>query len=245
METTNVPGTVQPTSSQTNLVKDGDQATEQSTKNDTQSEVIFSSEPGPSQSIIQYPSLHDHDDGLGVEEFRHIDEDDDNVDGSEEDDEDGGKGASSQKPRHSSIMVTLPYTTVYDPDYEFSLNDSIPITARIVDYEFHKNLVSPYVYNVELCYGEYKWYVRRKYHHYLHLHNQIWLYKTKMALPLPTENSRENRRMLNKYGEIEFPHFPMMPETILMQDKISNRIVSLSRFTKRKFFRFFSLCRNY
>ena len=129
---------------------------------------------------------------------------------------------------HSTNNDIIPYTTIFKPDNEFYLND-VPIVAKIINYEENRSVLSlsQYLYHIELRHGNFSWIIKRRYNNFRHLHNQIWLFYTTLTLPLPTQNSRENRKVLAKIGDIEFPKFPMIPETIFLNQSISKRIVSV------------------
>ena len=131
------------------------------------------------------------------------------------------------------VLNTLPaaehcvgYMAIYQPNTSFNLCD-VPIEAKIINYEETRVLFSPYIYHIELNHGNFSWIIKRRYNHFRQLHNQIWIFYTKLTIPFPTNNSRENRKVLEKIGEIEFPKFPMLPETFVLADGISKRIVSV------------------
>lgn len=125
-----------------------------------------------------------------------------------------------QRPR-------IPYQTIFIPDKIDSVYlDDLPIDAKIINYEETSFIFSPYIYHIELNHGHFNWIIKRRFNQFRQLHNQIRLFYTKLAIPLPTQNSRQNRKILERMGEIEWPKFPVLPEMFYIGDGISRRIVS-------------------
>ncbi|KPM08103.1 phospholipase D1-like protein [Sarcoptes scabiei] len=127
--------------------------------------------------------------------------------------------------------VRIPYTKIFDPDHNIFLDD-LPIEAKIINYEETKFLLSPYIYHIELNHGNFNWIIKRRFHQFRQLHNQIWLHYTKLIIPLPTQHSRQNRKLLEEIGEIEWPKFPVLPETFLIAEGISKRIKILEDYLR-------------
>lgn len=125
----------------------------------------------------------------------------------------------------SSAENCADYKRIFTPTTTYNLCD-VPIEAKIINYEETHLLLSPYVYHIELNHGNFCWIIKRRHNQFRHLYNQIWIFYTKLSFPFPTNNSRENRKVLGKIGEIEFPKFPLLPETFVLAEGISRRIVS-------------------
>lgn len=124
---------------------------------------------------------------------------------------------------------TIPYTSIFKhtSSAEYFLAE-VPIEAKIFNYEDCRSVLSlsQYLYHIELRHGPFSWIIKRRYAQFRALHSQIWLFYQTLTLPLPTQNNRENRKVLAKMGDIDFPKFPMIPETIFINQSVSKRIVS-------------------
>nr|XP_027194709.1 phospholipase D1-like isoform X2 [Dermatophagoides pteronyssinus] len=140
-----------------------------------------------------------------------------------------------KKNRRSSSIVPprIPYRTIFKPD---SINNiylgNLPIEAKIINYEETSFIFSPYIYHIELNHGHFNWIIKRRFNQFRQLHNQIRMFYTKLAIPLPTENSRQNRKILERFGEIEWPKFPFLPEMFYIADGISRRIKILEDYLR-------------
>lgn len=139
----------------------------------------------------------------------------------------------SPMERPSEPEVSIPYTAIFGYEHGTDLNptglSTARLEARIIDYEREKSLVptlSPIIYHIELRYGQFKWTIRRRYNHYRHLHNQIWLFYTRLNLPLPSTSTstKQTRKALAEFGDVEFPKFPHLPE-MFAHDSMSQRMV--------------------
>lgn len=131
----------------------------------------------------------------------------------------------------TSAKSSIPYTAIFSPVSDCFLRD-VPIEAKIVHHEESRSVLSlsQYLYHIELKHGNFTWIIKRRHNNFRSLHQQIWLFYTTLTLPLPTHNNRENRKVLAKIGDIEFPKFPMIPETIFIHQVIGKRIRLLEEY---------------
>lgn len=139
----------------------------------------------------------------------------------------------SPMERPGDPEVFIPYTAIFGYEHGADLNptglSTARLEARIIDFEREKSIVrtlSPIIYHIELKYGQFKWTIRRRYNHYRHLHNQIWLFYTRLNLPLPSTSSstKQTRKALAEFGDVEFPKFPHLPE-MFAHDSMAQRMV--------------------
>ncbi|OTF74092.1 phospholipase D1-like protein [Euroglyphus maynei] len=127
----------------------------------------------------------------------------------------------------------IPYQTIFVPDQLDSVYlGNLPIEAKIINYEETSFIFSPYIYHIELNHGHFNWIIKRRFNQFRQLHNQIRMFYTKLAIPLPTQNSRQNRKILERFGEIEWPKFPFLPEMFYIGDGISRRIKILEDYLR-------------
>ncbi|XP_035980850.1 phospholipase D1 [Fundulus heteroclitus] len=125
----------------------------------------------------------------------------------------------------------LPFTTIYklvgfkEPEAVIFL--SSPITAKILDVErctttedrFKRlgqrsvNKVMPALYTIELKHGEFTWQVKKKEKHFMELHRDLKLYKTRRRLHLPSRGNTIMRKTMPKMEKVQIPDLRREEET--------------------------------
>ena len=52
------------------------------------------------------------------------------------------------------------------------------------DAEYNRHQLNPYLYTIEVCHGNFRWLIHKRYHHFWKLHKAIKLDKLKQSLTL-------------------------------------------------------------
>ncbi|KAG8195897.1 hypothetical protein JTE90_001132 [Oedothorax gibbosus] len=109
---------------------------------------------------------------------------------------------------------------------------SCPVHVKIVDIERSPttHMLNPNLYVLQLKHGPYEWTVKKRYKHFQHLHQQLSLFKTGLAIPLPTKRHKARRKSCRKNERRRLPRFPKRPDALLQNDKISHRAQQLEEY---------------
>ncbi|KAH8413621.1 hypothetical protein KR222_002150, partial [Zaprionus bogoriensis] len=98
----------------------------------------------------------------------------------------------------------IPFTSIYGPSVKFNSFQRkvfIPgreIHVRIVDTErsVTTHLLNPNLYTIELTHGPFKWKIKRRYKHFMSLHQQLSFFRTSLNIPFPSRSHKEKRSTL-------------------------------------------------
>ncbi|RWS31654.1 phospholipase D2-like isoform X2 [Leptotrombidium deliense] len=84
-------------------------------------------------------------------------------------------------------------------------------------------------YLIEVRHGDYLWTVKRRYNHFLSLHQQLRLYRASLNVPLPLKRHQERRRSLEK-SDKHLPRFPRKPDALVSTEDVHKRAKQLQDY---------------
>ncbi|XP_063229629.1 phospholipase D1 isoform X2 [Bacillus rossius redtenbacheri] len=143
----------------------------------------------------------------------------------------------------------IPFSAIHAPlqklrDHQPSVFiPNTDIEVKITDYDrsVTTHLLNPNLYTIELTHGSYKWTVKKRYSHIQHLHQQLKMYRTSLAIPFPTKAHRNRRSSFrmelttasggdSKKRKGALPRFPNKPESLVPYEGIDHRILQLESY---------------
>lgn len=154
----------------------------------------------------------------------------------DEDDEDGGS-------LDMSPLQELPYLNIYKPPVKFTsvqrkvFLPDVEIEVRIVDHERSSttHLLNPNLYTIELKHGPYVWSVKKRYKHFMALHQVLRVYRATLHIPFPTRTHKERRASFrNNYGEAAREEKRMRAEASVLSDDGTGATITSKSDKKRK-----------
>jgi hypothetical protein len=121
----------------------------------------------------------------------------------------------------------IPYSRIYEPCLPFNdpkqrcLLPHCPIKVQITGAEQRTgtHLLNPYLYTIEVEHWTYKWTVKRRHNHFLHLHQQLKLFRMGLSFPLPLKKFRERRKSFGPQNRRPVPRFPKRLETFVFSEE--------------------------
>ncbi|CAB4065034.1 PLD1_2 [Lepeophtheirus salmonis] len=120
-------------------------------------------------------------------------------------------------------------------EFDNGFMPGVPIEVKIteVDRRLTRRL-NPYLYSIQIKHGIYVWTVRRRYHHFWHLH-QTWLNMIRrIPSKLDCQSSNESLSETSDDGSnpLKLPRFPRRPDTLFTGDKIGLRMRQLENYLR-------------
>nr|XP_040569345.1 LOW QUALITY PROTEIN: phospholipase D1-like [Lepeophtheirus salmonis] len=137
-------------------------------------------------------------------------------------------------------------------EFDNGFMPGVPIEVKIteVDRRLTRRL-NPYLYSIQIKHGIYVWTVRRRYHHFWHLHRALLLYRTGLQInrkfhrdlvehdkantkQLDCQSSNESLSETSDDGSnpLKLPRFPRRPDTLFTGDKIGLRMRQLENYLR-------------
>nr|XP_006811729.1 PREDICTED: phospholipase D1 [Saccoglossus kowalevskii] len=142
--------------------------------------------------------------------------------------------------RHLEAARELPYSEIYSAPLSFGdynrkvLIPGERIDVKISDVERHpsRKLLNPNLYVIDLKHGAYKWTIKKRYHHFRQLHEQLLLFKAAMKIPVPTKRLKERRRSyrVNSNKTRTLPHLPKGIDALVAAPQLARRMVQLEKY---------------
>ncbi|CAH1798486.1 unnamed protein product [Owenia fusiformis] len=129
-------------------------------------------------------------------------------------------------------LTRIPFSSIHDGSKDVPFHQRrhfIPgqkIKVQIIDIEkdpnAHRTSLNPFYYVIQLSHGDQQWMVRRKFNHFRSLHDSLTLFKTKVALPVPTRQHRDRRKSF-KFNRKSMSRFPKMPDALVKPENMERR----------------------
>ncbi|RWS15968.1 phospholipase D2-like isoform X2 [Dinothrombium tinctorium] len=135
-----------------------------------------------------------------------------------------------------TFLARIPYTSVYEPPVSITESKPFlpgcPLHIRIIDviHTPEHHYLNPYLYVIEIRHADFLWIVKRRYSHFLTLHQQLRLYRTSLDVPLPLKRHQERRRSITKSNRHPLPRFPRKPDALIAVEDIKKRAEQLEKY---------------
>ncbi|BES97997.1 Phospholipase D Active site motif [Nesidiocoris tenuis] len=142
----------------------------------------------------------------------------------------------------------LPYHFVYNESVPFKAplrqlfvpGQEIEVSISSYDRSVTTHLINPNLYTIELKHADFRWTIKKRYKHFLNLHQQLRLFKAGLNIPFPSKLHREQRasfrNQVNQNGETKstrnLPRFPARPEALVPYEKIDERVLQLEEYLR-------------
>ncbi|XP_035662332.1 phospholipase D1-like [Branchiostoma floridae] len=109
-----------------------------------------------------------------------------------------------------------------------------PIDVKIIDVErsYRRKPLNPNLYTINLQHGEHNWTIKRRYKHFIQLHEAILLFKASLHVPVPTARQREKRKSV-KGQPRKLPKLPKTPDALITGARLNRRMEQLEIYLQR------------
>ncbi|PIK44648.1 putative phospholipase D1 isoform X4 [Apostichopus japonicus] len=132
------------------------------------------------------------------------------------------------------------YKMVYEKRKPFTDKDRFPfvenndIIVQITDVGQisgrSERTLNPNLYFMEIHHMNCIWTVRRRYHHFLKLHEEMLIYKATLNIPFGDQNHRERSRAYREKSQRRLPHFPRTPDALVRSKNMAKRMAHLQKY---------------
>uniref|UniRef100_A0A146LLZ0 Phospholipase n=2 Tax=Lygus hesperus TaxID=30085 RepID=A0A146LLZ0_LYGHE len=145
-------------------------------------------------------------------------------------------------------IKSLPYHFIYNECVPFKApqrqifipGQEIEVSISSYDRSVTTHLMNPNLYTIELKHGDFQWTIRKRYKHFLNLHQQLRLFRTSLNIPLPSKLHREQRASFRNAvsqsaegkSSKNLPRFPSMPEALVPYEKLDERMLQLEEYLR-------------
>ncbi|XP_077999833.1 phospholipase D1-like [Glandiceps talaboti] len=181
---------------------------------------------------IEIQIISDNETDCSDQETRDKSEDGDDADIDSADNDTGD--------RYLEAAREIPYSGIHSDPVPFDHHSRrvlIPgerVDVKITDIERYptSKLLNPNLYIVELKHGPFSWTIKKRYHHFRQLHEQLLLYKAAMKLPVPSKRLKERRRSFkeNSRSSRQLPSLPKRLDALVTAPQIARRMVQLEKY---------------
>ncbi|KAJ8032443.1 Phospholipase D1 [Holothuria leucospilota] len=90
--------------------------------------------------------------------------------------------------------------------------------------------LNPNLYFIEIHHGSCIWTVRRRYHHFLKVYQDIYLYMAALSIPFGDHHHRERSRAYREKSHKRLPHFPRTPDALVRSRDMAKRMIQLQKY---------------
>lgn len=131
----------------------------------------------------------------------------------------------------------IPFTSIHNchslPAHQMAFLSGQRVDISIIDVTTQpsrNNMMSPYLYTIQVRHAGSEWTVKRRFKHFRHLHKELVMYRTKLRMPVSSDQSEshaEKRLSARKNG---LPTFPKKPDSFISSDDIQSRKELLEKY---------------
>ncbi|KAK3096680.1 hypothetical protein FSP39_002327 [Pinctada imbricata] len=96
----------------------------------------------------------------------------------------------------------------------------VPVIVKLTQAERnnpHIKIFNPNLYTIHISHGEYQWSIRRRFKHFVSLHQHLRLFRMRYKF-VPTKTHKDRRQSMKKQGS-KVPRFPQKPEIMIRGER--------------------------